>query len=87
MKKDFYGYDSLTNEEIEICGSLKGKINTYKIQIKRGNEELIKEEIKTQIETITGKEPFVYEGTNHIVFAENVEKANGEEYFLIKWHK
>lgn len=85
MEKDFYGYDSLTNERIFTYGSLKRKIKNN-IEVKRGNEKLLIEDIKAQIEAITGKEPFIHEGGNHIVFAESAEKSIGGEYYCIKWH-
>ena len=85
MEKDFYGYDSLTNERIFTYGSLKRKIKNN-VEVKRGNEKLLIEDIKAQIETITGKEPFIHEGGNHIVFAESAEKSNGREYYCIEWH-
>lgn len=85
MEKDFYGYDSLTNERIFTYGSLKRKIKNN-VEVKRGNEKLLIEDIKAQIETITGKEPFIHEGGNHIVFAENAEKSIGGEYYCIEWH-
>lgn len=69
-------------EKLLIYGSLKDEIQ-LSIEIKRGNEEKIINEVMPQITRLVGYEPFNHQGGNHIKFESRETK---EIFYCIEWH-
>lgn len=79
-KENFIGYDPIDGHKIIVLGELKDKIHP-KVEIKRGNEKELREDIGHQIVNL-GYSYLYHEGGNHIEFKDK----KGLELYIIEWH-
>lgn len=80
-KENFIGYDPIDGHKIIVLGELKDKIKP-KVEIKRGNEKELIEDIGHQITELGYSSHFFNKG-NHIAFC---NQKNDKDLYVIEWH-
>ncbi|MCG3657961.1 helix-turn-helix domain-containing protein [Aliarcobacter butzleri] len=80
-KENFIGYDPIDGRKIIVLGELKDKIHP-KVEIKRGNEKELIEDIGHQI-TELGYSSHFFDKGNHIAFC---NQKNDKDLYVIEWH-
>ncbi|MBF7065785.1 helix-turn-helix domain-containing protein [Aliarcobacter butzleri] len=80
-KENFIGYDPIDGHKIIVLGELKDKIHP-KVEIKRGNEKELIEDIGHQI-TELGYSSYFFNKGNHIAFC---NQKNDKDLYVIEWH-
>ncbi|KLD98765.1 hypothetical protein [Aliarcobacter butzleri] len=80
-KENFIGYDPIDGHKIIVLGELKDKIHP-KVEIKRGNEKELIEDIGHQITELGYSSHFFNKG-NHIAFC---NQKNDKDLYVIEWH-
>ncbi|MEM5558713.1 helix-turn-helix transcriptional regulator [Aliarcobacter cryaerophilus] len=80
-KENFIGHDPIDGHKIIVLGELKDQIHP-KVEIKRGNEKELREDIGHQILNL-GYSYLAHEGGNHIAFC---NQKNDKDLYVIEWH-
>ncbi len=80
-KENFIGYDPIDGHKIIVLGELKDQIHP-KVEIKRGNEKELIEDIGHQI-TELGYSYYFFNKGNHIAFC---NQKNDKDLYVIEWH-
>lgn len=78
---NFIGHDPVDGYKIIVLGSMKDEIMPN-VEIKRGNEKEIIEDVNSQTKKLLGYDTFFHEGGNHIEF----RNKKDEVIYVIEWH-